>query len=197
VKTNNRDFSRLYSTLDSLEKNIVSKSSARAINRVSDISKSRTTKEIAAKLNVKQKLVRRRLYIKRANSRKLQSLITFYVNDIPVISLGEKSARGSNNIITGKVLSKRTGRRRSQLPGVKIGGRFFHNAFINTVRSSGKPHILRRKGKPRTPIEVVTLPLRKASAGVLIRNVNKAVEQHLSNEFEKDFNHRLNKALNK
>jgi hypothetical protein len=130
------------SNLESIDRRAVPRASAQAINRVAARAISRSASDVSSKTRVPRKLVKPRATLTRATLRKPQATIRVRRGNLPAIKLGVASVR----------VSRRGG-------AVLQVGRFkFPGAFIRQL-GNGQWHVLRREGRTRYPIEVVTIPL--------------------------------------
>jgi hypothetical protein len=174
----------------------------RVLRAATTIAVRNVVKELSGKgyPEVKQKHVRARMKVRNMSLQRPFGRMTAYVQDMPAIHL----SLGKHGVAKGKKLyresvkynAKKPGKNTaiggsySKVGGVKVGGRFFPNAFVNVIRKNQTVHILRRKqkatwsGKTRLPIDVIKYPMRNAFAVHFERALLDSIDQNYQKEFD-------------
>jgi hypothetical protein len=152
------------SNLHNLDRQLVPKAVAQAVNRMARRVITRSTRRVAKETGVPQKLVRQRVRLRLATSGHRNPAARLLVNrgDLPAINLGtarlQLSRRKSVSARQGSVL--------------KIGRFTFRHAFIQQL-ANGRWHVLQRTGRGRYPVQVVKIPL----SGPLTRSYQEESRQ--------------------
>lgn len=146
------DIKRVTRKLESLARVEVPRAYASATNKVMAKIKTQLVKELAPQLGVKAKLIRSRVFVKRATAKKLRGAVTVYHSDIPGIAVKPNLKRSARNNARGRRASNK----------IKIGKQTFSPAFVNTYGKGGKLQVLYRTSKARYPIKMASVPLRDA-----------------------------------
>lgn len=131
-----------------------------ALNKTASRIKSRVTKAVSADVQVQQKHVRKRVYIRKSTGKTMKALVTAYRRDIPVISLGIARTTGTNKMSVSSRDSRGrfNTRQHSGNTAIRVGNRTYQNAFINQVQGGGW-QVMRRKGRARYPLEVLKVKI--------------------------------------
>ncbi|EBG0211803.1 phage tail protein [Salmonella enterica subsp. enterica serovar Louisiana] len=171
--------------LNSLDRQMIPKASAMAINRVAQKAISfathRVAKETVAGDNHRQgipfRLVKQRVRLFKASARfevgKQYARIRINRGNLPAIKLGTAQVR----------LTRRKGRLLRGGSVLRIGPYLFCDAFIQQL-ANGRWHVMKRtEGKKRYPIDVVKIPL----AAALTQNFEEAKNRIVLEEFPKEF----------
>ncbi|SEQ49142.1 Prophage minor tail protein Z (GPZ) [Amphritea atlantica] len=158
----------------------VPRAASSALNKTIKASETRTVRGVAKAINVPQKYVRKRIYIKRSTARTLQSRLRSYYRGISVIDLNAKD--------TGKGgWSQRKGK------GVKTSGkRQYSNAFI-ARGTNNQLHVFQRTGTARLPVDVVRIEIQQHVDVI----APKAAEREMRQGFERRLIHDLKWRLSK
>ncbi len=156
-------------------KQLIRAGASSALNKVAVRSKSRVVKLVSSDVKVQQKHVRKRVYIKRSNSKSLTAKLTTYRRDIPVISLGPAQTRLTKNKST-----------------LKVGSKSYPGAFINRTRF-GSWQVMKRKTKKRYPLEVLKIPISKS----VDRHASKTVRRQMIKEYPRISQHEIDFRLKK
>lgn len=183
------DIAKLVKSFEGMRKELAPQVMSRSINRILSKAKTQAVSKSAKELKVRVKDIRPRVFVRRSSKKVVRGQLRGYAKPMPVISIvsGRK----------GQFVSRKAGRRRSGLGGVKIGGLFMQNAFVNVVRRSQTVHILRRQqkatwaGSKRLPIDVVKIEIEPA----FNRHFIPAVEQKLKSDYQKEFDANFNYYL--
>ncbi|HIC8357199.1 TPA: phage tail protein [Klebsiella aerogenes] len=149
---------QVIANLNSLDRNMVPKASAWAINRVARTAVTAATRKVANETiagdnrvkGIPVKLVKQRVRVSKASSNgRMNARIKVNRGNLPAIKLGAAQVR----------LTRKKGvllRRGSVL---KIGKYLFRDSFIQQL-ANGRWHVMKRiEGKNRYPIDVVKIPL--------------------------------------
>lgn len=150
-------------------------STAKALNLISDKSKSKLAKSVAAEISIKQSLLKKQIFTRRANSSSLIAYVRSYLRPIAAVRLLtpaqlKKAPRGTNRT------------------GVRVAGKQFDGAFINKGRRDGKYHVMQRKGRARYPVRKIAIQI---SSSVKANQLPIA-ERFLRADFERLYLHELN-----
>lgn len=212
-----RDMERFQKNVEFVRQKIGPKSTIMAGNRVlraaTTIAVRNVVKDMSSRgySEVKQKHIRARMKVRNMSLQRPFGRITAYVQDMPAIHLslnrqgvarGKKFYRESvhfNPKKPGK--NSNIGGSYSKVGGVKVGGRFFPNAFVNIIRKNQTVHVLRRKqkatwaGKTRLPIDVVKYPLRNAFAVHFEQALKDSIDQNFQKEFDLAYRLQQSKLL--
>ena len=131
-------------------------------------------KTVAAGTKIKQKDIRKRSAISRATAKKPRAKFTAYARPVPARAL-----------LTKAQLSKNTGTGTNKT-GVRARGHQWDGAFIQKVGSG--PHVFRRKGKQRNPIELVEVdiskPVKKHTPGTAKKIMKRDYKNLLAHELD-------------
>lgn len=152
---------------------------SQAINRIAVRAISRSVKQVSQEAKIPQKIIRKRVRLKRASSKQgtAKARITVNRGNLPAIALGTARVQ----------LSRRKGIERRHGSVLKVGKFKFDNAFIQQL-NNGRWHVLQRVGKSRYPIEVVKIPLAKP--------LTEAFEEHVIHVRDTDIDKEMRYALN-
>ncbi|MET4696949.1 phage tail protein [Endozoicomonas lisbonensis] len=135
---------------------IEQRGASRALNTIAGRVRTRVVKTVSSEANIRQKNVRKRVYVNKSKPQNLRVRIVAYHRDIPVVSLGAKTTR-----------------RRG---GVKAEGRHYPDAFIadgskgygRYVRGEGyRPtwliteQVMQRESSGRYPLEVLRVSIKE------------------------------------
>ncbi|AXC68574.1 TPA: phage tail protein [Salmonella enterica] len=170
--------------LNSLDRQMIPRASAMAINRVAQKAISFAThkvaKETVAGDNHRQgiplRLVKQRVRLFKASPRfdvgKQYARIRINRGNLPAIKLGTAQVR----------LTRRKGQLLRGGSVLRIGPYLFRDAFIQQL-ANGRWHIMKRtEGKKRYPIDVVKIPL----AAALTQSFEEAKNRIIAEEFPKE-----------
>lgn len=172
-----RRLKKLSKRLERERKGESARGMARVLNRQASSLKTQTVKEASKRLDVKQKYIRKRIFVRKANSKKLRSGIWAGLNKFNALSIGAKPSS----------------------TGYAAGPYIWPNAF-KYRNKKGREILLQRKGRARYPLEAAALGASfvarelKASAD---KAADQVVKRDLNRELEKELNYRLKKFLNK
>ncbi|HEM6865077.1 phage tail protein [Providencia rettgeri] len=152
---------------------------AQAINRIAARAISRSVKQVSKETKIPQKIIRKRVRLKRASSKQgtAKARITVNRGNLPAIVLGTARVQ----------LSRSRGTERRHNSVLKVGKFTFPNAFIQQL-NNGRWHVMQRVGKSRYPIEVVKIPLSKP--------LTDAFEEHVIKVRNADIDKEVRYALN-
>lgn len=148
------DIANVKRRLEGLSKVEVPRAYASAVNKVMAKIKTQIVKEVAPELGVAAKLVRKRVFVKKATANKLRGVVTVYTSNIPGIAVKPNLKRSTRNNARGRRASNK----------IKIGKQTFRPAFVNFFgKGSGadrKLHVLYRTSADRYPIKIAMVPLK-------------------------------------
>ncbi|EPD0210472.1 phage tail protein [Salmonella enterica] len=179
--------------LNSLDRQMIPRASAMAINRVAQKAISFAThkvaKETVAGDNHRQgiplRLVKQRVRLFKASPQfdvdKQYARIRINRGNLPAIKLGTAQVR----------LTRRKGQLLRGGSVLKIGPYLFRDAFIQQL-ANGRWHVMKRiEGKKRYPIDVVKVPL----AAALTQSFEEAKNRIIAEEFPKELASSLKQQL--
>ncbi|ECI4240315.1 phage tail protein [Salmonella enterica] len=179
--------------LSSIDRQMIPKASAMAINRVAQKAISFAThkvaKETVAGDNHRQgipfRLVKQRVRLWKASPRfdvgKQYARIRINRGNLPAIKLGTAQVR----------LTRRKGQLLRGGSVLRIGPYLFRDAFIQQL-ANGRWHVMKRiEGKKRYPIDVVKVPL----AAALTQSFEEAKNRIIAEEFPKELASSLKQQL--
>ncbi|EKL5246254.1 phage tail protein [Salmonella enterica] len=179
--------------LSSIDRQMIPKASAMAINRVAQKAISFAThkvaKETVAGDNHRQgiplRLVKQRVRLFKASPQfdvdKQYARIRINRGNLPAIKLGTAQVR----------LTRRKGQLLRGGSVLKIGPYLFRDAFIQQL-ANGRWHVMKRiEGKKRYPIDVVKVPL----AAALTQSFEEAKNRIIAEEFPKELASSLKRQL--
>ncbi len=153
----------------------VQQAMATSLNKTATHVKGRTVRGVSKETGIKQKILRKRVFISRANKQKQRAKITTYSQGVPIIVLLSPGQRKPN-------------RRRK---GLRLGKRFYKSAFINNVR--GNPQALKRVGESRYPIEVLRIDIEKIADRIQKKVATRAMDGFYRRTLANDLKFRLQK----
>lgn len=138
--------------LEGLSRVEVPRAYASAVNKVMAKIKTQIVKEVAPELGVAAKLVRKRVFVKKATANKLRGVVTVYTSNIPGIAVKPNLKQSARYNARGRRASNK----------IKIGNQTFSPAFVNKYGKKKELHVLYRTSKERYPIKMAMVPLRAA-----------------------------------
>jgi len=168
--------------LHELDRRLVPRALAQAVNRVARRVITRSTRQVAKETGVPKKLVRQRVQLRLATSGHADPAARLIVNrgNLPAINLGTARLQ----------LSRRRTLSGWQSSVLKIGRFTFRNAFIQQL-SNGRWHVLQRTGRGRYPVQVVKIPL----TGPLTESYQKESEQLIETDMPRELSAALKQQL--
>jgi len=177
-----RGLNQALNNLHELDRQLVPRALAQAVNRVARRVITRCTREVAKETRVPQKLVRQRVRLRPATPGHADPTARLVVNrgDLPAISLGTARLQLSRR----KTVAGRHG------SVLKIGRFTFRNAFIQQL-ANGRWHVLQRTGRSRYPVQVVKIPL----SGPLTESYQKQSQQLLETDMQAELAAALRQQL--
>jgi hypothetical protein len=188
-----RDLALAVKNLSSLQKDAVPKASAMAINRIATRAISRSVKETAKAVQIKQKVIRPRATINKATGKRPVAFVTVVRADVPAISIDtartqikrkkgqylvSRSSRGSS----GRYLK----REHSGNTAIVVGRHKFQNAFLQKLKN-GRWHIMQRSSDRRYPIQVCKVPI--------VTEITTAFNKHSQALIQSDMKKELSSAM--
>lgn len=177
---------QVIANLNSLDRNMVPKASAWAINRVARTAVTAATRKVANETvagdnrvkGIPVKLVKQRVRVSKASSTgRMNARIKVNRGNLPAIKLGAAQVR----------LTRKKGALLRRESVLKIGKYLFRDAFIQQL-ANGRWHVMRRiAGKNRYPIDVVKIPL--------VNPLTEAFEAEKKRMIEEEMPKQLSAAL--
>ena len=159
----------------------VPRANAKALNNSARRIQTRVVIGVSKQEKIKQKHIRKRVFIKRATARKQIARFRVYRRDMTAFSLLNKN-------VAIKHAPRGTNRR-----GVRAAGRQFDHAFINRIRRNQRYQVFRRLGKPRMPIEVITISIAKTVDSVTARVSHRVMKNDYQGLVKHELQFRLKK----
>lgn len=192
--------------LDALDRRVVPRAAATALNRVAESIIAKTASSVAKELAVPRRLIRARIRLSRAREDKVNAKVYINTGNLPAIKLGDARVR----------LSRRKRRKKGQRSVMKggssvliVGKRRIPDAFV-TQLENGRWHVMQRmpwassstgfdrKGRPkryRLPIEVVKIPTARALAETFERERDRVYRDKLPEQMMKAMTYQLRLVL--
>lgn len=189
---------RLNRKVDRLAKTETQRATSSALNSTVRHIKSRIVKDVSHKVSAPQKLIRKRVYIKRSKANTQFARITVYPRDISAIGLG--SARTLTRTRKGQRLvsgvsrgagGRFTKRQHSGNTSIRVGNRTYRNAFINQIR--GNWHVMQRKGEAKYPVDVLKIPAGKPLANAAATMPRRLFRAEYEKKLRQEYNYRAQK----
>lgn len=193
MQSYDQQIAQLKSKLHSYKAIEVPRAAVKALNNTMGLVKTRVISGVAKSVNVPQKEVRKRVYISRANPKKMRVRMRSYYRGVSAIRLNAKdSGLGGWKTRKGEVHRYKSGKAR-RASGVKAsGGRRYAHAFI-AVGASGNRHVFERQGSARMPLKVKRIQIKVAVDSIS----NKVADQVRKSEFERLLIHELKFRISK
>jgi len=142
MKMDTRDFNRMLLRMDNVHEAAVSASMNRGLAKARTAAK----REIASEADIQpQRLVSRRMRIKRATKARLNGALRILTNPIPAIKLGAKDLY-HEGARTGKGVTAR-------------GGRHWRDAFIRPGKGANW-QVFERRAASRLPLRAIKIPIK-------------------------------------
>ena len=187
----NYELGRLEAKLRHMKGIEVGRAQAAALNKSAAKVSTGTVRATASKLSIKQKLIRQRVRINRASSKKLEAGIKVNTRGIPMIKLNAREVPG----------------------GVQAGAYLQPDAFIATATSApkgstkgrknpasqliGKTQVFKRKGKGRYPLRAVTVEIAKVVKENTIKTASSAMRHDIARLLKHEYEYRILKRMPK
>ena len=188
-----RDLARAVKNLSALSEKAVPRASAMAINRVATRAVSRSVKDTAKAVRIKQKVIRPRATVRKATGKMPVAYVRVRRFDVPAISID--TARTQIRRKRGKLQISRVNRGRNgryqkrELSGntaIVVGRHKFENAFLQKLEN-GRWHIMQRVSDARYPIRVCKVPI--------VREITTAFKKHSDELIRTDMKKELSSAM--
>lgn len=153
-----------------------------ALNKAAKRIDTRVVRGVAKSENIPNKLVRKKVFIRRSRPATQKARVRIYRTDISVISLISK---GTVEAKMGTGTSK---------AGVTARGRRYPGAFIN--RQSGRsPQVFKRDSSTRYPIRAIKIPIRKTVERITPVVAGRVMRNNYPEIYRQELNFRLSKRL--
>lgn len=179
--------------LSVLQQSAVPKSSAMAINRVATRAISRSVKDTAKEVRIKQKVIRPRANIKKATAKMPVAFVRVRRFDVPAIAID--TARTQIKRRKGRMLfssmsrgsrGRYAKREHAGNTAIVVGRHKFENAFLQRLKN-GRWHIMQRTSDKRYPIEVCKVPI--------VNEITRAFKKHSQLLMKTDMPKELSSAM--
>lgn len=188
-----RELAQAVKNLSALQTSAVPKASAMAINRVATRAISRSVKDIAKAVRIKQKVIRPRASVKKATGKMPVAYVRVRRFDVPAISIDTARTqirRKRGQLQISRVNRGRNGRyQKREIAGntaIVVGRHRFDNAFLQKLKN-GRWHIMQRTSDARYPIKVCKVPI--------VNEITKAFKKHSDELIRTDMKKELASAM--
>ncbi|EJN6716951.1 phage tail protein [Vibrio vulnificus] len=162
-----RDLARAVKNLSALQGSAVPKASAMAINRIATRAISRSVKDTAKAVRIKQKVIRPRASVFKASAKRPVAYVRVKRFDVPAIAIDTARTqirRKKGKYMVSQVARGKNGRfQKREHAGntaIVVGRHKFENAFLQKLEN-GRWHIMQRTSDARYPIQVCKVPIVK------------------------------------
>ena len=188
-----RELAQAVRNLSALQNSAVPKASAMAINRVATRAVSRSVKDTAKAVRIKQKVIRPRASVKKATGKMPVAYVRVRRFDVPAISIDTARTqirRKRGQLQISRVNRGRNGRyQKREIAGntaIVVGRHRFDNAFLQKLKN-GRWHIMQRTSDARYPIKVCKVPI--------VNEITKAFKKHSDELIRTDMKKELASAM--
>lgn len=188
-----RELAQAVKNLSALQTSAVPKASAMAINRVATRAVSRSVKDTAKAVRIKQKVIRPRASVKKATGKMPVAYVRVRRFDVPAISIDTARTqirRKRGQLQISRVNRGRNGRyQKREIAGntaIVVGRHRFDNAFLQKLKN-GRWHIMQRTSDARYPIKVCKVPI--------VNEITKAFKKHSDELIRTDMKKELASAM--
>lgn len=188
-----RDLVRAVKNLSALQESAVPKASAMAINRIATRAISRSVKDTAQAVRIKQKVIRPRASVYKASAKRPVAYVRVRRYDVPAISIDTARTQirqKKGKYMVSKAVRGKNGRfQKRELAGntaIVVGRHKFENAFLQKLQN-GRWHIMQRTSDARYPIKVCKVPI--------VREITRAFEKHSQSLMKTDMPKELVSAM--
>ncbi|MEJ2766977.1 phage tail protein [Photobacterium sp. MCCC 1A19761] len=188
-----RQLAQAVKNLASLQGSAVPKASAMAINRVATRAISRSVKDTAKAVRIKQKVIRPRATIKKASSKMPVAYVRVRRFDVPAISIDtartqirRRQGRMQVSGVSRNSRGRFSQRQHSGNTAIVVGRHKFPNAFLQRLKN-GRWHIMQRTSDSRYPIQVCKVPI--------VNEITRAFKQHSKKLMKTDMPKELSSAM--
>lgn len=175
--TQKQQIKRLEKKLKAYQKE-AQRGAARALNDVTRKARKLTLQKVVAESGVKNKLLKNKIYFRRAKSNQLKTTLKSYLRPI-------SAAR----MLTAAQLAKAP--RGNNKRGVRVGGQQYNGAFINKVR--GNTLVLQRKGKARLPVDVIRIKTQQSFTNNQLPISSRTMREDFARIYERELRYRASK----
>lgn len=179
--------------LSVLQQSVVPKSSAMAINRVATRAISRSVKDTAKEVRIKQKVIRPRAKITKATAKRPVAFVRVRRFDVPAISIDTARTqikRKKGRMLVSGVSRNRRGRyaqrEHAGNTAIVVGRHKFENAFLQRLKN-GRWHIMQRTSDKRYPIQVCKVPI--------VNEITRSFKKHSQLLMKTDMPKELSSAM--
>ncbi|UTV28997.1 phage tail protein [Photobacterium atrarenae] len=188
-----RELVQAVKNLSSLQESAVPKASAMAINRVATRAVSRSVKDTAKTVRIKQKVIRPRATIKKASGKMPVAYVRVRRFDVPAISIAtartqirRKKGRMQVSGVSRNSRGRFSQRQHSGNTAIVVGRHKFANAFLQRLKN-GRWHIMQRTSDSRYPIQVCKVPI--------VNEITRAFKHHSQTLMKTDMPKELSSAM--
>ncbi|WP_372378540.1 phage tail protein [Vibrio natriegens] len=188
-----RELAQAVKNLSALQTSAVPKASAMAINRVATRAVSRSVKDTAKAVRIKQKVIRPRASVKKATGKMPVAYVRVRRFDVPAISIDTARTqirRKRGQLQISRVNRGRNGRyQKREIAGntaIVVGRHRFDNAFLQKLKN-GRWHIMQRVSDARHPIKVCKVPI--------VNEITTAFKKHSDELIRTDMKKELASAM--
>jgi Prophage minor tail protein Z (GPZ) len=181
AKSMQAQIKRLEKKLKAIAEKEIPKAVAAALNKAHRPSKSQVAKAVAQEEKLPASAINKQIFFNPASARKAVAQVRSFTRGINAIRL-----------ISASTIAKSMGTGTNKR-GVKVRGRDYKGAFINRVQKNGSILVFQRRGKARTPLEVIRVPIEQS----LKKNQLPIIKAKHLERFSKLYQHELSYRLSK
>lgn len=175
----NSQIKRLEKKLDGYQKES-RLAQARTLNDLSRKSKNKVAKTVSAEVSVKQAILKKQIFTSRATSSSVSALVKSYVRPISAVRLLSK----------GQLAKAPRGTNRK---GVRVAGKQFDGAFINRGRVNGRLKVMKREGRFRYPLVVISIRIDSSFAANQLPIAKSIMRSDFARIYERELKFRASK----
>ena len=166
-----KDIEQLTKKLISVSSVQVPRATSAAINKTTAKAKTRIIRGVAKKKNLPQKIIRKKLFVKRSTAKKQRSRLTSYRNAVSVMSLKAKQNK----------------------KGVRAqGGRLYAGAFI-AKGAGGNLRVFKRESGSRYPIKHQVVTIKNTVDSIMPTVIKRVVKQDYERLLKHELDYRIGK----
>lgn len=195
-----RDYSKMVSNIEAVKVAVGPKCMVQAINRMARTARGKAAKTVAAEKKIPLFVVRRRMFARNANLKRILSINRAYIKPVPLIAVGENARTGQQK---GSFKFRQEGEVGPGYGGTNVRKHYAADAFVNVIRKNQKVHVMRRmqratwEGKKRLPVEVLKIPLQGSFDKHFRRTFVEVVRARYDIEFNAAFKKNVISILKK
>lgn len=157
-----RDYAKMVENIETVNEKIGPKCMVQAINKMATTARGKAAKTVSKEKGIPLFVIRRRMFARNANLKRILSLNRAYIKPVPLIAIGENARTRQQK---GSFKFRQKGDVGPGYGGTKVRKHYAADAFVNVIRKNQRVHVMRRlqratwDGKKRLPVEVLKIPL--------------------------------------